>query len=149
MQLTLAHIGTRSGKTDPMAALTASYLERCSAYCPCTAQAFQGEPALLDWISRRAGRTTPSLAVFDSSGRQLSSESFAQWLGTTRDSGVQHLVLAIGPASGWSDATRKRANIVLSLGAWTLPHALARLVVAEQLYRAFTILGGHPYHCGH
>jgi 23S rRNA (pseudouridine1915-N3)-methyltransferase len=58
-------------------------------------------------------------------------------------------VFAIGPASGWSEAALERAKLRLSLGSWTLPHALARLVVAEQLYRAFTILSGHPYHTGH
>jgi 23S rRNA (pseudouridine1915-N3)-methyltransferase len=57
------------------------------------------------------------------------------------------IVFAIGPASGWSD--RPQAQTVLSLGPMTLPHELARLVLAEQLYRAFTILAGHPYHIGH
>jgi 23S rRNA (pseudouridine1915-N3)-methyltransferase len=59
------------------------------------------------------------------------------------------LVLAIGPADGWSAATRKRANLLLSLGRMTLPHQLARIVLAEQVYRALTILAGHPYHSGH
>jgi 23S rRNA (pseudouridine1915-N3)-methyltransferase len=59
------------------------------------------------------------------------------------------MVFAIGPADGWSEAARERAQLLLSLGPMTLAHALARLVVAEQLYRAFTILSGHPYHAGH
>ena len=62
---------------------------------------------------------------------------------------VQHIVFCVGPADGWSDAARKRAQLLLSLGPFTLAHALARLVVAEQIYRAFTILTGHPYHSGH
>jgi 23S rRNA (pseudouridine1915-N3)-methyltransferase len=57
------------------------------------------------------------------------------------------IVFAIGPASGWSE--RRLAQTVLSLGPMTLPHELARLVLAEQIYRAFTILAGHPYHIGH
>jgi 23S rRNA (pseudouridine1915-N3)-methyltransferase len=79
----------------------------------------------------------------------MSSEVFAAWLGTRRDEGAQHIVFAIGPASGWSDAAREQAKLLLSLGPMTLAHALARLVAAEQLYRAFTILTGHPYHGGH
>lgn len=79
----------------------------------------------------------------------MSSEAFAKWLGTRRDGGEQHVVVAVGPADGWSEEARKRADLLLSLGPMTLPHALARLVAAEQVYRAFTILAGHPYHCGH
>ena len=58
-------------------------------------------------------------------------------------------MFAIGPASGWSDAARKQANLLLSLGEMTMAHALAKLVMAEQIYRAYTILTGHPYHSGH
>jgi 23S rRNA (pseudouridine1915-N3)-methyltransferase len=58
-------------------------------------------------------------------------------------------VLAIGPADGWSAEARQRADLLLSLGRMTLPHQLARVVLAEQVYRAFTILAGHPYHSGH
>ncbi len=70
-------------------------------------------------------------------------------MGRLRDNGTQTLVLAIGPADGWSDGARARASLLLSFGAITLPHELARAVLAEQIYRALTILAGHPYHCGH
>jgi 23S rRNA (pseudouridine1915-N3)-methyltransferase len=149
MKLTLAHIGTRSAGRYEFESLTAGYLDRCSAFAQCTAQAFPTAAALLEWLDRQKGRTTAFLTLFDSSGRQLSSGAFAKWLSERRDGGEQHLVFAIGPHSGWSDAARGRAGLLLSLGAWTLPHAMARLVVAEQIYRAFTILSGHPYHCGH
>ena len=66
-----------------------------------------------------------------------------------RDEGTQHILFAIGPADGWSDAARARAKLLLSLGSLTVAHTLARLVLAEQLYRASTILTGHPYHSGH
>ncbi len=79
----------------------------------------------------------------------MTSEAFAAWVGARRDDGTQHIVFAIGPVSGWSDTARARAQLLLSLGSLTLAHALARLVLAEQLYRAFTILSGHPYHTGH
>ena len=89
------------------------------------------------------------LLLLDSRGKTMTSEAFAAWLGGRRDDGAQHMVFAVGPASGWSEPARKRADLLLSLGPMTLAHALARLVLAEQLYRAFTILSGHPYHGGH
>jgi 23S rRNA (pseudouridine1915-N3)-methyltransferase len=55
----------------------------------------------------------------------------------------------VGPADGWSEYARAQAQSTLSFGPMTLPHELARLVLAEQIYRAFTILAGHPYHSGH
>jgi 23S rRNA (pseudouridine1915-N3)-methyltransferase len=58
-------------------------------------------------------------------------------------------VFAVGPADGWSEAARKAARMLLSLGQFTVAHPLARLVMAEQIYRATTILTGHPYHTGH
>lgn len=79
----------------------------------------------------------------------MTSEAFARWIGVRRDEGAQHLIFAIGPADGWSNDARERAALLVSLGSFTMAHALARLVLAEQLYRAFTILAGHPYHTGH
>jgi 23S rRNA (pseudouridine1915-N3)-methyltransferase len=82
----------------------------------------------------------------------MSSEALAEWLGARRDEGAQHIVFAIGPADGWSENVRtdaRRRRGLLSFGPMTLAHQLARLVMAEQLYRACTILTGHPYHKGH
>jgi 23S rRNA (pseudouridine1915-N3)-methyltransferase len=153
MHLTLAHIGDRtstgSGSKAGFETLTQAYLERCSAFAQCQAEAFRTEEAMLEWITRRQARTTPVVVLLDSRGRTMTSEAFAAWLGARRDDGAQHLVFAIGPANGWSDSARQRANLQLSLGPMTMAHALARLVLAEQLYRAFTILSGHPYHAGH
>jgi 23S rRNA (pseudouridine1915-N3)-methyltransferase len=101
------------------------------------------------WIARLQGRTAAVFVLLDSRARQMTSEAFAAWLGARRDQGAQHIVFAIGPADGWSQAARDRAQLLLSLGPMTLAHPLARLVMAEQLYRAFTILSGHPYHIGH
>lgn len=153
MHLVLAHIGARpggrGGSKDGFDALVQVYLDRCAAYGRCQAEAFRAEEAFLDWLDRQKGRS-PALAVLlDSRGRQMNSEAFAGWLGARRDEGAQDIVFAIGPASGWSDAARTRAQLLLSLGNFTLAHALARLVTAEQLYRACTILAGHPYHTGH
>ena len=149
MNLTLAHIGARPAAKDEFDSLTALYLKRCSAFAHCKAEAFRSEEAFLDWLQRIEGRTPPVTVLLDSRGRQMTSESFAAWLGARRDQGAQQIVFAVGPASGWSDAARARAQLLLSLGTMTMAHALARLVIAEQLYRAFTILAGHPYHAGH
>ncbi|MGP8173958.1 MAG: 23S rRNA (pseudouridine(1915)-N(3))-methyltransferase RlmH [Terracidiphilus sp.] len=149
MHLTLAHIGARPGSKDGFDALTQIYLDRCSAFARCQSQAFRTEEAMLEWLARQQGRTAAVAVLLDSRGRQMTSEDFAGWLGARRDEGTQHIVFAIGPASGWSEAARERAQLLLSLGPMTVAHALARLVVAEQLYRAFTILTGHPYHAGH
>lgn len=145
MQITLAHIG---GK-DELEALTESYLKRCSPVVRCGSQGFRTEEALLAWLERQTGRMPAVVALLDSRGRQMSSEVFAGWLGERRDEGTQHVVFAVGPADGWSDAARGRAKLLLALGPMTLAHTLARLVMAEQLYRACTILTGHPYHRGH
>jgi 23S rRNA (pseudouridine1915-N3)-methyltransferase len=110
---------------------------------------FRKQEDLLEWLTRRQGKTSPIAVLLDSRGRQMTSEAFAAWLGARRDEGSRHIVLAVGPANGWSDASRLRAQLLLSLGPMTMAHALARLVIAEQLYRACTILAGHPYHAGH
>ena len=153
MHLTLAHIGSRPGSSsksrDPYNELIGVYLDRCSPFARCQTEGFQTEDAMLQWLSRQQGRTAAVTVLLDSRGRQMTSEVFAAWLRARRDEGAQHIVFAIGPADGWSEAARERAQLVLSLGPMTFAHALARLVMAEQLYRAFTILSGHPYHTGH
>jgi 23S rRNA (pseudouridine1915-N3)-methyltransferase len=107
------------------------------------------EQKLLEAVDRAAGRTRPMLILADSTGALLTSTGFAGELTQRIDSGAQLLVLAIGPADGWSATTRTRADLLLSFGRITLPHELAAVVAAEQLYRALTIRAKHPYHCGH
>jgi 23S rRNA (pseudouridine1915-N3)-methyltransferase len=149
MNITLAHIGARSGAGDEFNALTEMYLGRCSTFARMKAECFRTEEALLDWLKRLEGRTPAVAVMLDSRGRQMSSESFAAWLGARRDEGAQQIVFAVGPASGWSEEARVRVQLLLSLGPMTMAHALARLLMAEQIYRATTILTGHPYHGGH
>lgn len=153
MQITLAHIGaragTRSGGKDDLDAATLLYIGRTASYARCQAEAFRSEQALLDWLGKQQGRTPAHAVLLDSRGKQMTSESFATWMGERRDQGTQHVVFAIGPADGWSEEARKRAQLLLSLGQMTMAHTLARVVLAEQIYRAFTILHGHPYHGGH
>jgi len=153
MQITLVHIGarsgSRSGSKDEYDSLCQVYLSRCAAFARCQSEAFRTEEAFLEWLTKQQGRTPATAVLLDSRGRQMASEAFAAWIGQRRDEGAQHIVFAIGPASGWSDAGRGRAQLLLSFGPMTMAHSLARLVTAEQIYRAFTILSGHPYHGGH
>ncbi|HEX4893300.1 MAG TPA: 23S rRNA (pseudouridine(1915)-N(3))-methyltransferase RlmH [Hyphomicrobiaceae bacterium] len=84
--------------------------------------------------------------ALDETGRQISSEAFARWISQRRDAGAREAAFIIGGPDGQGPAILSAAQLVLSLGAMTLPHGLARAVLAEQLYRAVTILSGHPYH---
>jgi 23S rRNA (pseudouridine1915-N3)-methyltransferase len=101
-----------------------------------------------DEAQRLLARVPPSgfVVTLDERGKSLSSEAFAQRLAAARDDGVRAAVFLLGGPDGHGAAARERANVVLSLSAMTLPHGLARVVLAEQLYRAVTILSGHPYH---
>lgn len=149
MQIALAHIGPRPPAKDPFEALTSMYQDRIAAYARCESESFRDENALFASIDRRQQRSPSVTVLLDSRGKQFTSEAFAAWLGRHRDTGAQSVVFAVGPADGWTEASRKRATLLLSLGPMTLAHTLARLVLAEQVYRAFTILTGHPYHSGH
>jgi 23S rRNA (pseudouridine1915-N3)-methyltransferase len=86
------------------------------------------------------------LVVLDERGKNLGSQAFAEQLGIWRDSGVGDLAFLIGGAAGHGALLKAQAGYSLSLGAMTWPHMLVRGLVAEQLYRGFSILSGHPYH---
>ena len=91
-----------------------------------------------------------TLVLLDSRGKQLSSEELAKFVGDYQDRNP--LAAAVSRWAGRTasaDQARQAATLVLSLGKMTLAHELARVVLLEQLYRAFTILKGHPYHLGH
>jgi 23S rRNA (pseudouridine1915-N3)-methyltransferase len=152
MQVTLAHVGSRSGAKDASEQMVSGYLKRCAGVMRCGTETFRSEKALLEWLAKQRGRTSAVVLLLDARGRQMTSEELAAWLGARRGEGAQHIVFAIGPADGWSDVARAeggRRGGLLSLGSMTLAHSLARLVMAEQIYRACTILTGHPYHTGH
>ncbi len=138
------------GKTKEPAiqSLTAEYLKRIARFNPCDAAETSSEEALLK-MADKAGRTAPVLVLMDSRGKQLSSEELAEFVNTHLERGTQELIFAVGPANGWSYEATTHASVRLSMGKMTLPHELARVVLLEQLYRAFTILKGHPYHSGH
>ncbi|HEX8812873.1 MAG TPA: 23S rRNA (pseudouridine(1915)-N(3))-methyltransferase RlmH, partial [Terracidiphilus sp.] len=149
MRLTLAHIGNRLAATDPFEKLTQMWLERMGSFAETESVAYRSTEAMFEALTRTKKGGAQVLVLLDSRGKQMSSEEFAAWLGARRDAGVAHIVFAIGPASGWDEDARKQAGLLLSLSKMTLAHALARAVLAEQVYRASTILSGHPYHTGH
>jgi 23S rRNA (pseudouridine1915-N3)-methyltransferase len=86
------------------------------------------------------------LVLLDERGKALDSPGFADLLGRYRDQGKRDLMIAIGGADGLDPALYQRADATINLGSMTWPHQLVRILIAEQLYRAVTILSGHPYH---
>lgn len=150
MKVRLATVTVRKGGlAGPAGELLREYRERAARYAACEASVFASEAALLAALERESVRVRPVLWVADSRGRLCTSEELAADLVRCFDEGVQQLVLAIGPADGWSQTALARADMTLSFGRITLPHELAAVVAAEQMYRALTIRAGHPYHSGH
>lgn len=152
MKIKVAWIGKT--KEPAIQSLTDEYLKRISRYAQVEGLPLRDEAALLQICGRAAaGKSTSAgkstLVLMDSRGKQYSSEEFARFLGDYQDRNPLTLVFAVGPADGFSEETRTMAQHTLSLGSLTLAHELARVVLLEQLYRAFTILKGHPYHSGH
>ncbi len=152
------------GKTKEPAiqALTEEYLKRISRYADVEGLALRDAAALLELSGANANTKSKSkpcprksslgkstLVLLDSRGGQFSSEEWAGFLGNYKDRNPLPLVFAIGPADGFSETARVAAQYVISLGKITLAHELARIVLLEQVYRAFTILQRHPYHSGH
>jgi 23S rRNA (pseudouridine1915-N3)-methyltransferase len=153
------------GKTKEPAiqSLTDEYLKRISRYAQVEGLSLRDEAALLQKCGRPTSNGTsrtphaprkPSarkstLILLDSRGQQFSSEQFARFLGDYQDRNPLPLVFAIGSADGFTDTARTHAQHTISMGSMTLAHELARVVLLEQVYRAFTILAGHPYHSGH
>jgi 23S rRNA (pseudouridine1915-N3)-methyltransferase len=148
MKIRIAAVGSRP--REAFEELTKMYLDRIAALLPgaksgVDAPLYRTEDAFSAALDRERARTAPCIVLLDERGKHFSSEAFAAWLGRERDTGRQLVVFAVGPADGWS-AQRAGADLQLSLGPMTLPHELARVVLCEQIYRALTILSGHPYH---
>ncbi len=168
MKIKIAWIGKT--KEPAIQALSDEYLKRIARYNEVEGLTLKDETALLQMCGRAVagkskpgqGQATPNtskqnkstqgrstLVLMDSGGKQFSSEEFANFLQDYQDRNPLPLVFAIGPADGFSAAARAAAQLTISLGKITLAHELARVVLLEQIYRAFTILKGHPYHWGH
>lgn len=131
-------IGTgRSGALGPLKIIELPESRRATA---AERKADEGERLL------KAVAGADYYVALDEGGRSLGSEAFAAWIGSARDGGARGIAFLIGGADGHGPAVKAQARLTLALGAMTLPHGLARAVLAEQLYRATTILAGHPYH---
>jgi 23S rRNA (pseudouridine1915-N3)-methyltransferase len=149
IQVMLLSVRPGAAHHSALETVAQDYLQRCGKTLPATARVFRTEKMLMEFINeeKRAGAALVWMA--DLSGKSLDSIAFAERIREARDNGIRRLMLAIGPADGWSDEARKIADLRISLGAMTLAHELAWLVLSEQIYRASTILQGHPYHLGH
>jgi 23S rRNA (pseudouridine1915-N3)-methyltransferase len=139
------------GKTKEAAieALSAEYLKRLSRYTEAEGVALRDEAALLRLARGEGSRGKYRLVLLESTAREFNSEEFAEFVRDHQENNSLPLLFAIGPADGFSVDTRRVASTSLSLGKMTMPHELARVVLLEQVYRAFTILNRHPYHIGH
>ncbi len=158
MRIILAAVGRL--KAGPEREMSARYLERAQAACrqvgltaveirefeesrarrPEDRKAVEGEAIFA--LLAKGGR----LIVLDERGKSLTSEAFAQDIAAARDSASGGYVIAIGGPDGVDEDLRGKADIVLSFGAMTWPHQMVRVMALEQIYRAVTILSGHPYH---
>ena len=136
----LLHIVAR-GKIgrSPEADLVERYLKRI------------GWPTRITELADKGGKPPPRepgtmIIMMDEKGEQLGSTAFAEKLGRWRDDGVREARFLIGAADGFDDAQRGDADLLIAFGRATWPHMLARAMLAEQLWRATSILAGHPYH---
>lgn len=155
MRIRIAAVG-RMAARSPEALLVEDYLTRFAQ----TGRALGLGPATVAEVEDRRGGGKPAEAALlsrqvpdgaaiialDERGRTLSSPDFAAALARFRDQGRPEAVCLIGGADGLDPALRDRANLVMSFGAMVWPHMLVRVMLAEQLYRAATILAGGPYH---
>ena len=152
MRLYLAAVGRL--KSGPHQALAQHYAERLTF--PLTIREVEEKrPLPPGELKAREGAlllaavpARATLVALDERGKQFASDAFAGRLAAWRDGGVADLAFLIGGAEGLADEVRQKAELVLSLGAMTWPHLLARGMLLEQLYRAQQILAGHPYHRG-
>jgi len=133
------------GKTrrEEVRALLEDYAGRIRRYAEFEVNEFrEASPAALRKMKFEPGAT---VVLLDAAGKQFTSEQFSRWLGDLRDRGTRELVFLCGDAAGFPGDLRASAQQKISLSTLTMPHEFARVVLAEQIYRAFTILAGHPY----
>jgi 23S rRNA (pseudouridine1915-N3)-methyltransferase len=125
-----------------MRAILDDYVRRISRSCPIEITEVRDADAAVKKLDADRAATA---VLLDAGGRSLDSNALAKWLGELRDRGTRELIFLCGNADGFPDSLRERAHQKLSLSAMTFSHELARVMLAEQLYRAFAILSGSPY----
>jgi 23S rRNA (pseudouridine1915-N3)-methyltransferase len=132
------------GKTRraEMRTVLEDYVKRIGRSCPVEiTEVRDGNAALKKLEADRAA----TVVLLDAGGKPHDSNALAKWLGELRDRGTRELIFVCGDADGFPEALRQRSQQKLSLSAMTFSHELARVMLAEQLYRAFAILSGSPY----
>ena len=132
------------GKTrrPEMRALVEDYVKRLRHSCPVeVAEARDADAALKRLDADRAA----TALLLDAAGKAYDSQTLAEWLGKQRDQGTREIIFVCGDAEGFPEALRQRVPRKISLSPMTFSHELARVMLAEQLYRAFAILSGSPY----
>jgi 23S rRNA (pseudouridine1915-N3)-methyltransferase len=141
MEIRLVMLGkTRRAE---LRALVDDYAERIRHYARLEINELRdASPASLRKLKIDAGAR---LVLLDASGRQFTSQQFARWLGDLRDRGTREVTFWCGDADGFPPALRTGSIERLALSTLTMPHEFARVVLTEQIYRAFAILAGHPY----
>lgn len=133
------------GKTrrEEIRALVDDYVRRIERYTEIQVTELRdGSPAALRKLKIEPGAV---VVLLDAAGKQFTSQQFARWIGELRDRGTHELVFLGGDAEGFPEEIRASARQEISLSTLTMPHEFARVVLAEQIYRAFAILAGHPY----
>ncbi len=140
MRLQLLMIGKT--RRPEMCALLDDYVKRISRSCPIEIVEARDADAALKKLDADHAATA---ILLDPDGRAIDSNAFARWIGELRDRGTRQIIFVCGNAGGFPESLRERVPQKLSLSAMTLSHELARVVLAEQLYRAFAILSGSPY----
>lgn len=125
-----------------------TYTQRLKPIWPVTLHELPQAPTAEQESTSLLARVPADACVIalDERGKSFATRDFAQWLQKKQDSGTRKIALLIGGADGHTEAVRQRADLVLSLSAFTFPHMLVRPLVLEQLYRAATVISGHPYH---
>lgn len=141
MQIKLVMVGKT--RRPEIRAIFDDYARRIRHYAEFdTSELRDPSPAALRKLKIEPGTM---VVLLDAAGTQLTSSQFARWLGDLRDRGTRNLVFLCGGAEGFPRELQSRAGKRISLSALTMPHEFARVVLAEQIYRAFAILAGHPY----
>jgi 23S rRNA (pseudouridine1915-N3)-methyltransferase len=132
------------GKTrrPEMRAVLDDYAKRIGRYLPIEITEVRDESAAVKKLDADRAAT---VVLLDARAKNLSSEDFAKWLGERRDRSMREIIFLCGDADGFPEGLRQRAQQKVSLSAMTFSHELARVMLAEQIYRALAILSGSPY----
>jgi 23S rRNA (pseudouridine1915-N3)-methyltransferase len=132
------------GKTrrPELSAILQDYVKRISRSAPTEVLEVRDASAALKRLDANRAATS---VLLDASGKVYDSDAFAKWLGEQRDRGTREIIFVCGDADGFPESLRERVKQKMSLSAMTYSHELARVMLAEQIYRAFAILSGSPY----